>query len=98
MQCLNDIEEKFEEFLSNFKGGEPFPKYETLALELAQSKEITLDVSIADIRIHNNDIMDLVNSIEYKDAFQVLCSTLLKFVKARKPDVSCKKLLVRLMP
>ena len=88
--CLNGIEEKFEEFLRNFRGEENSPKYETLAIELVKSNEITLDVSIADIRIHNNSLMDLINGMDY--------STLLKCVKAKDPDLSSKKLLVKLVP
>ena len=94
----NDIEEHFEEFLRNFNGEESSPSYETLAVELVKTKEITLDVSMADIRNHNQTLMDLINAVEYKEAFQFLCSTLLKFVKARVPEVSSKKLLVRLVP
>ena len=96
--CLNDIEEKFEESLRNFRGEENAPKYETLALEVVKSNEITLDVSIADIRIHNNSLMDLINGMDYKVIFRHLCRTLLRFVKSKDPDLSSKKLLVRLVP
>ena len=95
---MNDIEEQFEEFLRNFYVEESSPKYETLALELVKTKEITLDVSMADIRNHNQALMDSINAVEYEEAFQFLCSTLLKFVKARDPEVSSKRLLVRLVP
>ena len=95
---MNDIEEQFEEFLRNFRGEESTPKYETLALELVKTKEITLDVSMADIRNHNQTLMDLINAVEYKEAFQFLSSTLLKFVKARNSEISVNKLFVKLVP
>ena len=43
--------------------------YETLVLDLVKTKEITLDVSMADIRKHNQTIMDLINAVEYTEAF-----------------------------
>ena len=95
---LNDIEEQFEEFLRNFRSKENSPKYEILALELVKSNEITLDVSIADVRIYNNSLMDLINGMDYKGVFRHLCYTLLRFVKTKDPDLSSKKLLVRLVP
>ena len=36
-RCLNDIDNKFEVFLRNFRGKENSPKYETLALELVKT-------------------------------------------------------------
>ena len=95
---LNEIEEQFEEFLSNFRGEDSSPKYETLALELVKTKEITLDVSMADIRAHNQTLMDCINAVEYREAFQFHCRTLLKFVKARDPENAIKRLLVKLVP
>ena len=95
---LNDIEEQFKEFLSNFKGEGSSSKYEALALELVKTKEITLDVSMADIRNHSQTLMELINAVEYREAFQLLCSTLLKFVKVRDPEISVKRLLVKLVP
>jgi hypothetical protein len=95
---LKDTEEHFEEFLRNSRGEESSPKYETLALELVKTREITIDASMADIRNHNQNLMGLINAIEYKEAFQFLSSTLLKFAKARDPDMSSNKLLVKLVP
>ena len=94
----NDIEEHFEEFPRNFNGEESSPSYETLAVELVKTKEITLDVSMADIRAHNQTLMDCINAVEYREAFQFLCRTLLKFVKARDPENAIKRLLVKLVP
>ena len=94
----NDIEKLFENFLSNFRGEDSSPKYEALALELVKTQEITLDVSIADIRTHNQALMTHINAVEYKEAFQFLCSTLLKFVKARNSEISVEKLFVKLVP
>lgn len=70
------IENSLMKFFCNTKGCDNSPKYEALALELAKTKEITLDVSIADIRKHSQTLIKLINAKEYRQAFQVLYNTL----------------------
>ena len=64
---LNDIEDMLEEFLRNFRCEESSIKYYRLSLELVRSNEIKLDVSMADNRILNKMLMDLINYLDYKE-------------------------------
>ena len=71
---VDAIAEAFEEFLRSFTDDEDSaPKYGTLSTEFVKSEGIILNVSIADIRIHNKILMDSSNSINYKEVYPVLC-------------------------
>ena len=73
---INTIGEGLEEFFANFNHKEGKNKYEQSIRELIQSGERVLDVSIFDIRSHNNNLMESINLLDYKEAFPHLCKAL----------------------
>jgi hypothetical protein len=59
-----------------------------MATELANSDEITHDVALEDIRVYKNELMNSINTIDYKLAILLLCNALFRFVKRTKLDLS----------
>ena len=95
---LEAVAKEFDEFLEQFTGQGSSSKYAILASELVKSGETTLDVSIADIRKHNNQLVESINHLNYSEVFPQLCKSLLNFVKTKAdPELAPTRLLVRLV-